>query len=259
MSITMKNVKAITHNNKSVSKITDTNGNILWGSYDAFPYRKLEYIHFNGTDNFMYTALTTNVGKYRLVTFSLDGEEYPSDKYILGNRNTSLGNNAQRYFLPRLDGNGIRFVIGGTWTSNGAYAVADYLPANTKRSIYGNVAISNSKNVLYFGIRNENGVSLLSSSLVGTTDTLTSQELYLMACNNNGSAGGFLAGKVYGLQERDGSSSGQFTHNYIPCQRKSDNRCGLYDTVTNTFKQLQGSATTDAAAGPTVDEYWNLT
>lgn len=40
---------------KAVRKIEDSNGNIIWGSQSAFPYRRLEYIHFSGAE-----ALRTN-------------------------------------------------------------------------------------------------------------------------------------------------------------------------------------------------------
>ena len=33
----------------------------------------------------------------------------------------------------------------------------------------------------------------------------------------------------------------------------------MYDTVGNTFYQMRGTTITDAAAGPVVDEYWDLT
>lgn len=45
----MKDVKAITIPQGSVKKIEDSNGNIIWGSQSAFPYRRLEYIE--STDN----------------------------------------------------------------------------------------------------------------------------------------------------------------------------------------------------------------
>lgn len=30
--------------NKAVKQIQDSNGNIIWGSQSAFPYRRLEYL-----------------------------------------------------------------------------------------------------------------------------------------------------------------------------------------------------------------------
>jgi hypothetical protein len=51
----MKDVKAMSIPEGTVKKIEDSNGNIIWGSQDAFPYRRLEYIE--STDN-------TAKGKY---------------------------------------------------------------------------------------------------------------------------------------------------------------------------------------------------
>ena len=46
----MKDVKALSIPQGTVKKIEDANGNIIWGSQSAFPYRRLEYIHFNGAE-----------------------------------------------------------------------------------------------------------------------------------------------------------------------------------------------------------------
>lgn len=49
----LKDVKEITIPQGAVKKIEDSNGKIIWGSQDAFPYRRLEYLYFNGTDNYV--------------------------------------------------------------------------------------------------------------------------------------------------------------------------------------------------------------
>ncbi len=60
----MKDVKEITIPEGSVKQIQDSNGNIIWGSQAAFPYRRLEYLHFNGTDNFIYSGVGNKNGYY---------------------------------------------------------------------------------------------------------------------------------------------------------------------------------------------------
>ena len=248
-----------------VDTIKDSNNNIIWGSYSKFPYRRLEYIHFNGTDNYINTGLTDNATKYRAITFSLDSDETPSsDIYILGSRDTSLDAAKQRYWLTRIDGNGIRFVIGSAWTSNGAYPVATYLPANTKRVIYGKTSTSSSNMKLEFGINDASGNTLTSGNITsGAVSGFNSRTLALMATNDgSGSTGmtpkGYCAGKVYNLIERATSASGNINHNFIPCQRKSDGKYGMYDVIAETFKPLEGTADS-YTGGPLVDEYWNLT
>lgn len=54
------------------------------------------------------------------------------------------------------------------------------------------------------------------------------------------------------------NSTNALQNKQFPCQRKSDGVCGLYDTQTNVFFPMVGTTITDAAAGPVVDEYWNL-
>ncbi len=50
-------------------------------------------------------------------------------------------------------------------------------------------------------------------------------------------------------------------HVLIPCQRKSDGKVGLYDTVEQKFLTSTNPRTGayDFVAGPTVDERWDLT
>lgn len=50
MSINMANVKQIMHNNKEVIKIEDSLGHIIWQKEPEQPYRRLEYIKFNGAE-----------------------------------------------------------------------------------------------------------------------------------------------------------------------------------------------------------------
>ena len=65
MAIDMKTVKAITHNNKSLKNIKDSNGNIIWGSQADYPYRRLEYLNFTGTQ-YINTGHYVSVGFYYL-------------------------------------------------------------------------------------------------------------------------------------------------------------------------------------------------
>ena len=93
------------------------------------------------------------------------------------------------------------------------------------------------------------GATLSSISFSGNTNIL-----YIGASNYDNTVSSYLEEKVYNVVVRLGDAS-NLTANLIPCQRKSDNICGLYDTVSNTFKPMQGTVITDDAAGPVVDEY----
>jgi hypothetical protein len=48
-------------------------------------------------------------------------------------------------------------------------------------------------------------------------------------------------GKIKTVYIKD--SNGDFTHNYIPCYRKSDGEIGVYDTETGTFYTNSGTGT----------------
>ena len=250
--------------NVYVSSINDANNNIIWGSQAAYPYRRLEYIHFNGTDNYISTGITNNSTKYRAITVSIDTNDVSGDIYILGSRDTSIDATKQRYWLPRLDGNGIRFVVGSTWTSNNAYPIATYLPVNTKRIIYGTTSSSSSNMKLVFGIDDTSGNTLTSGNITGgAVSGFNQRELALMATNDgSGSSGmtpkGYCPGKVYNFIERATNSSGTISHNFIPCQRKSDGAYGMYDVISGNFKALQGTADANTG-GPVINEYWDLT
>ena len=51
MPIDFSQVKTITIPEGSVTKITDSAGNILWADDTKYPYRQLEWINFTGNQN----------------------------------------------------------------------------------------------------------------------------------------------------------------------------------------------------------------
>lgn len=261
----MIDVKAITIPEGIVNKIENSNGDIIWGSQDAFPYIRLDYIHFNGVDNYVATGCTYSTSRYREVIFSMDSADTPtSDIYILGSRNTTASATQQRYWLPRIDGNGIRFVIGSTWTSNNAYPVSSYIVANSKRTVFATTSTSSTNMKMDFGMKDESDSNLFTGSITGgAASGFNSRELVLMATNDGeGNSGitpkGYCAGKVYEFTERYSNSSGSLYHKLIPCKRKSDGALGMFDTVSKVFKQLQGTIDS-SSAGSVVNEYWDGT
>ena len=74
--------------------------------------------------------------------------------------------------------------------------------------------------------------------------------------DNSGNLGFYMHGNIYNSKI---SNAGTLIGEYIPAQRKSDGVCGLYRTSNSTFYPMTGTTITDAAAGPVVDEYWDLT
>lgn len=247
-------------NNKQVKKIEDSNGNIIWGSQTAFPYRRVEYLSFNGTDNYIASSFGTKVGYYREITMTLD--EYANDDmrpFFTYDGNAT--NVARRWGFILGTSQGFRVSIGNQWSGSGSYPLTTYWPLNTKRTVGLRTYLDNSNHpIIFYTLKNENGVQIIGNSVTSSsTTTITSQAPFIMAgSTTGGSPEKYVKGKLYGVVERRTNESGTLLHNFIPCQRKSDGVCGIYDTVGGEFKVMNGSNVT-AAAGPIVDEYWDLT
>ena len=66
MAIDMTTVKQIMHNNKEVVKIEDGLGKVLWQKVADQPFRRLEYIAFDGTNYCDSVEHNANNRAYRL-------------------------------------------------------------------------------------------------------------------------------------------------------------------------------------------------
>ena len=66
MAVDMSNVKQIMHNNKEVIKIEDSLGHIIWQKVPEQPFRRLEYIAFDGTNYCDSVEHNANNRAYRL-------------------------------------------------------------------------------------------------------------------------------------------------------------------------------------------------
>lgn len=120
--MSMKDVKEITIPEGSVKQIQDSNGNIIWGSQSAFPYRRLEYIHFNGTDNYINTNFTIAAN----TTLGIKGQyENKSgsqiNSRILGSYCASVTNTSRRFYFDNYDQQNFRWVAGSTWNVGNTY------------------------------------------------------------------------------------------------------------------------------------------
>ena len=242
MSIIMKNVNSITLGGVSVNKIEDKNGNVLWEKpTSSTPYRKLDYIKFSGNE---YVELSTRM---------------PLDNAIfeVTFQYTYLNNNQ---------------TIFGTGSTNRDYDVqtnSEYIFAKSS-SIYSNL-VDNGKYKLTVNTGSSTSKTSVSTSVYdyqnGTTKN-TSRKL------NNDYA--LLSVSYIGCFETDSTKSNYFKSKLfefhwkskvnvitpemtlVPCQRKSDNVCGLYDTTNNKFLPMEGTVITDGARGNIIDENWDV-
>ena len=247
----------------TVQKIEDANGNIIWGSQTTFPYRKLEYIRLNGAE-YLWSQITTKTGYYRRLDFDFERNDIRQCTIACYDTQSSSNNNRRYYVADFQPGtSGIRFCIGNSWSATVAMS---NVPINTKLSIIGRNYLSGSTNKLDYSLKNliSNTFIIPESTLTGTTETLTAIQPYLGGCRTRKSDGTSvlenpLYGKIYYYEERSNTSQGTLTHQRYPAQRKSDGKCGLYDVITGQFEVMYGTDIYETAAGPTIDEYWNLT
>lgn len=245
----LNDVKEITIPEGSVKKIEDSNGNIIWGSQSAFPYRRLEYIHFSGAEaiNCWYQFLSGNT--YKRVDMRC--------KYLVNNNWGSSGyyTTSNNKMLLGVNGSGkTQFAVGSKYV----YNTSDLIDIdNTK--FYNWVLWSNNGNC-NLSIYNGPG----EVDLVGKTNTYSytfnanAGRFYVGAYNNNGTLNAYSTMDLQYLILRANSYS-NIVFKGIPCQRKSDGVCGLYDTISGVFRAMEGTTITSSAAGPVVDEYWDLT
>lgn len=217
-----------------VKQIQDSNNNIIWGSWTYYPYRRLEYIHFSGVDEYFdigykpnnTTQFTMNL---KIITNAYNGKGY------MGVRNRyGIGSDQNNWFFGL-----------GNWVSTSITAVdGNFHTASIRPNGF-------STNVGY-KIDNNNWVNPGNVSFVnGGTGNI-----YIGCHNSDQGPTTYFQQDVKSIQLIENTTT---VRNMIPCQRKSDSVCGMYDTINNVFYPLTGTTITSGAAGPTVDEYWNLT
>ena len=253
MSQNMKDVKEITIPQGSVKKIEDSNGNTIWGSQSAFPYRRLEYITSNGTQA-LDTGVKCGRNSYMKIVF-MDTAGLDSNQQGRG----AVANN-QRFACGSNNGT-VFFGLGNAWITRVEQTL------NIKRT----VGVQGPEcNVLnnQIGTSNKKQGYLIDSTFTENTHTfpsgITWYSVYLFGSrgNTSGSIQNPLSCRLYYTEL--GYTSGtarNYNKRYYPVQRKSDGKLGLYDTISNTFlsELVSGSDANSLAAGPVADEYWDMT
>ena len=258
MSINLDNIKEIFHNNKEVKKIEDSNGDIIWGSWDAFPYRRLEYLDFNG-DQYINTGHYVSVGFYYLQCMLTTSDT--AWRYIFG-----TNNNGFRTFFQKVE-NGD---IGWRLKDISAASTSTTVPYNTKLELrFRNYATNNTSGRYWFAIQNlETNTQIAgqyynNSTYAKNFNDTTQRNTISIGMNhygNNvwGNPENRFKGRIYNFYKRSGSDATDKVMDAYPCQRKSDGVCGLYDILTNEFWPCLGTNLT-TCGGPVIDEYWDLT
>ena len=223
-------------------------------NYDyKYPYRQLEYIHFNGAEYIkpLTSASSTSSGKNVKICFSLD--DINSGQCIAGalNTNPPTGNSG-RFEIGTINGSNLDVYYNTNVTP--AISVPTYLPANTYREIRYDIKSTGTATpeiTLYWDLYDKNNNKLVSRTISDNSYALRNPYIYIMAkdVSNNesqGTAQSFARGKIYHIQLPN--------RTLIPAQRKLTGVCGLYSIDDNIFFEMQGTTTGQDAAGPTTIE-----
>lgn len=247
-----------------VSKIEDENNVIIWGNQQTFPYRRLEYIHFSGAEGIdlgFKPASTNNQGAQALKARITGPTAQSTYGIILGcSGDTGASGGAMRILIQSANQSGTANVGQrvGRNTSSFGYTT----PMNTSE-FYTFRLRTTSNSSTYIDIYNNSG-QLISGTQHTTSVSYTVANMpneQLMRYNSAGTivSNGYSQGDIAFFKQWDGAqSTGTLIKDLYPCQRKSDDVCGLYDVINRRFYPMIGTNITTTAAGPTVDEYWNL-
>ena len=245
----MTDVKAISIPEGPVKTIFDLNNNLVWGSYDAFPYRRLEYIQSTGKQAFDTGVKPARNSYMKLVIEDMDTNDAPNGRGAVAN--------AQRFGAGYRTNNGkhyFRFGIGSGWLdgperSAGKHTIGVQGPECK--------VLGNGQGYYIDGTFTANSNSFPSAST-------TWYSVYLLG--SRGDTSGSIQEPCwckmyyaeYGYTRTDNSDQG-INKAFIPVQRKSDGRLGFYDIINNTFMGdlVSGSESGTLIAGPVVDEYFS--
>ena len=244
MAQTMKNVKAISipvnGTDKVVKKIEDANGNIIWGSQAAFPYRRLDYIESTGTQYIDTNQSSTSSGAPVGIKLDFAMTSVPSSQQAFGSLNNVSG---QYYRHHSQITSSFNYWVNQTNYQNIASTDTNRHTLEVNYDLDGKIK--------YDDVEKATGASTISN------DNLN---YFLFARNNSGTAGNFCSMKVYSCYMKLSNA----TVYLIPCQRKSDSAIGMLKifvpTSGSTIYAFRANAGTGTFSyGSVTDEYWNLT
>lgn len=233
MSINMSNVKSITLGGVSVKKIEDTSGNVLWGGVES-KYRKLDYIKFSGNE---YVELSNSMwGDQSKFEITFEKYETGTQSFLGDNNNNFDISYSGRYIY--CSGNNIYQNL----VDNGKYKVT--LTSGRTDSSKWTTPISGNVYDYQSGKTTNFSRTLSTNGGLGFTSYI--------GCRYN--LNYYLKGKLYEFNYHHSNT----TLTLVPCQRKSDNVCGLYDTTNQKFYPMVGTVITDGARGNVVAENWDV-
>ena len=261
----LNDVTEITIPEGSVKKIEDSNGDIIWGSQSAYPYRRLEYLKFDGTVFTRSAEYNENSRAYRLdymqTGWNSAGLCYPfgiwtstQPKNILLTRN-ERSNTSTGFEVCRVAD-----------TSFGTHAPTTYL----NNRMVAEMRWGTTTTVYYRLSRHTSSSFIDNSSGTASGRTGTNTGYFFIGAINDGggnqpsNANGLLVGRIYEVAVAGSNSFTNYGYYYVPCQRKSDGAIGFKqphrdDTfypliIKSTGEEVKNNS---AYMGPIIDEYWD--
>lgn len=259
----MTDIKAISIPEGQVKKIEDSNGNIIWGSEDAYPYRQLECLNMYST--FISLPFVPKASFYYADckfpstwdSFGTWGMIYGAEGYSGAAQRMwfAMQSNSSGRLFERIKGLETPVATLSSLSQDHLYEcrIRNYFSGNNTSGRYW-VALQDITDGSQVYGQYYNAASL--SMNFGTFNNIG-----INIANRRNSSGkysansGYLSFSLYSFYIRAGADSDPIVFNGIPVQRKSDGVCGLYDVINSAFYPCSGSASI-TCAGPVVSEYF---
>lgn len=248
-----------------VSKIEDSNGDIIWGSQDAFPYRQLECLNMRSTYislpfkplSSMYFAqcgfpssFTTSWG----MIYGAEGYSGAEQRFWFA---MNASNSGQLFYRFKAIEVGISSQKLAKLNQSSIYEcrLKNYFSGTNTSGRYwvALVDVTNgASNQLYGQYYNTASLSMNFN---------TFNNIGINIANRRNSAGFYSAQagnadfSLYGFYIKVNDSDPNRVFDAYPVQRKSDGVCGIYDVINSAFYPCSGSASI-TCAGPVITEYF---
>ena len=237
-------------NSPQVDSITDSNGNLIWGNINKYPYELLDYIDIpSGCYLNLSVAGNSTVGCYVDANWNIDGDSFASDSLPFG----SIRYNGSSYYRYHL-------VINNSIGMRAAYANSSYSSLPQLFS----AANSNNRYVLELNYHTYNDkkayVDNVEKGTFNPTASQTTGDLFIGArrFDNNGTItinDYTHTMRVYSIKIKTASDT---EYTYYPVIQRATGKIGLLRYV-NGSKLFIGSQTSVSPIQGTVSNYyWNI-
>lgn len=186
-------------------------------------YQEVDYLESDGSPALTTGISAANIGSIYIKGYMVDPVNYMSlfGACTKGVVDQALETGNSVAYLPKSG----RFYV-GTAAEGDNYISATAIPANTNFEVAATIA-SNQYSISV----TKNGTTTTTSSALGSLGTITSKNLWLFACNYNGTNAGGVAVRISEVQIYSKDATPVLLANYIPCYRRSDSALGFYNTA----------------------------